>query len=115
MANGTNLNWHPAAAGTRSKGQCAQFSNPEAYFKTITKRQALIVNRYRASQKSVNTTKGNMESQQNPNEPGQPTAPGQQGGQEQDRERQERERQQREREKQGGGGQRGSGSQQGGR
>jgi hypothetical protein len=60
--------------------------------------------------------KGIMDTQQNPNEPGKPTAPGQQGGQQQDRERQERERQererqQREREKQGGGQQ---GGQQGG-
>ena len=70
-----------------------------------------------------NTTKGNMASQQNPNEPGKHTGPGQQGGQEGDRERQERERQQRERqqrerEKQGGGQQRGGqqgGGQQGGR
>jgi hypothetical protein len=43
-----------------------------------------------------------MEGQQNPNEPGKASAPGQQGGQQGDRERQERERQQREREKQGG-------------
>jgi hypothetical protein len=114
MANGTNLNWHPAAAGTRSKGQCAQFSNPEAYFKTITKRQDLIVICYRANQKSVNKTKGIMESQHNPNEPGKPGGPGQQGGQDKDREKQERERQQREREKQGGGGQQGGGHQQGG-
>jgi hypothetical protein len=56
--------------------------------------------------------KGIMDTQENPNEPGKPTAPGQQGGQEQDRERQEREREQREREKQGGGQQ---GGQQGGR
>jgi len=48
--------------------------------------------------------KGDMEGQQNPNEPGKPNAPGQQGGgQQEERERQERERQQREREKQGGG------------
>ena len=62
--------------------------------------------------------KGIMDTQQNPDEPGKPTAPGQQGGQQQDRdreerERQERERQQREREKQGGGQQ--GGGQQGGR
>ncbi len=50
-----------------------------------------------------------MESQHNPNEPGKPTGPGQQGGQDKDREKQERERQQREREKQGGGGQQGGG------
>jgi hypothetical protein len=49
--------------------------------------------------------KGDMEGQQNPNEPGKPNVPGQQGGaQQEERERQERERQQREREKQGGGG-----------
>ena len=42
-----------------------------------------------------------METQRNPNEPGKSGGPGQQGGQEGDRERQERERQQREREKQG--------------
>ena len=63
--------------------------------------------------------KGIMDTKQNPNEPGKADAPGQQGGQQQDRdrqerERQERERQQREREKQGGGGQQ-SGGQQGGR
>jgi hypothetical protein len=46
-----------------------------------------------------------METERNPNEPGKSGCPGQQGGQEGDRERQERERQQREREKQGGGGQ----------
>ena len=45
------------------------------------------------------TTKGDMEGQQNPNEPGKSGNPGQQGGQQQDREKQERERQQREREK----------------
>jgi hypothetical protein len=44
-----------------------------------------------------------MDTQQNPNEPGKPTAPGQQGGEQKDRDREERERQQREREKQGGG------------
>lgn len=59
------------------------------------------------------TTKGDMEGQQNPNEPGKSGTPGQQGGQQQDRERQERERQQREREKQGGQ-QGGGGGQQGG-
>jgi hypothetical protein len=63
------------------------------------------------------TMKGDMEGQQNPNEPGK-SNPGQ-GGQQQDREKQERERQQREREKQGGGqqgggGQHGGGGQQGG-
>jgi hypothetical protein len=57
--------------------------------------------------------KGIMDTQQDPNEPSKPTAPGQQGGQQQDRDREERERQRREREKQGGG-QQGSG-QQGGR
>src|SRR6185312_16846322 len=64
------------------------------------------------------TTKGDMEGQQNPNDPGKHNAPGQQGGQQQEeRERQERERQQREREKQGGGGggQERGGGQQGGR
>jgi hypothetical protein len=64
-------------------------------------------NRYcvKASHKPVIITmKGTMEAQHNPNEPGKPSGPGQQGGQEGDRERQERERQQREREKQGGGG-----------
>ena len=55
-----------------------------------------------------------METERNPNEPGKSGGPGQQVGQEGDRERQERERQQREREKQGGGGQPGGG-QQGGR
>jgi hypothetical protein len=63
------------------------------------------------------TTKGTMETQYSPDEPGKPSAPGQQGGQQQgDRERQERERQQREREKQGGGGgqERGGGQQGGG-
>lgn len=103
-----------------SKAKCAQFSNPEAYFKTIKLKDKLrIVNCYRASQKSVNKTKGIMESQHNPNEPGKPGGPGQQGGQDKDRERQERERQQREREKQGGGGKQGGhqqgGHQQGGR
>jgi hypothetical protein len=34
-----------------------------------------------------------MDEQQNPNEPGKQHSPGQQGGQEQDREKQERERQ----------------------
>ena len=60
------------------------------------------------------TTKGDMEGQQNPNEPGKSGTPGQQGGQQQDRERQERERQQREREKQGGQQGGGGGGQQGG-
>ena len=60
-----------------------------------------------------NTTKGNMATQQNPNEPGKSNAPGQEGGHEQDRERQERERQQRDRERQGG--QQGGGGQPGGR
>ena len=63
-----------------------------------------------------NKTKGIMETQHNPNEPGKPDGPGKQGGQEGDRERQERERQQREREKQGGGGGgQPGGGQQGGR
>src|SRR4029453_17590288 len=53
-----------------------------------------------------------MQGQQNPNEPGKSGAPGQQGGQQGDRERQERERQQRE--KQGGGGGQQGGGQQGG-
>jgi hypothetical protein len=57
--------------------------------------------------------KGIMDTQQNPNEPGKSPSPGQQGGQEQDREREERERQRREREKQGGGQQ--GGGQQGAR
>ena len=39
-----------------------------------------------------------MDTQQNPNEPGKPPSPGQQGGGQQDREREERERQRRERE-----------------
>ena len=61
--------------------------------------------------------KGIMDTQQNPNEPGKSPSPGQQGGQQQDRdreerERQERERQQREGEKQGGG-QQGGGQQSG--
>ncbi len=55
------------------------------------------------------TKKGNMETQQNPNEPGKHSAPGQQGGTEQDRETQERERQRREQEKGGGGHQQGGG------
>ena len=64
------------------------------------------------------TKKGIMDTQQNPNEPGKSPSPGQQGGQQQDRdreerERQERERQQREGEKQGGG-QQGGGQQGGG-
>jgi hypothetical protein len=47
-----------------------------------------------------------METQRNPNEPGRPSAIGQQGGEpEQDRDKKERERQQRERDKQGGAGQ----------
>ena len=50
-----------------------------------------------------NTTKGNMATQQNPNEPGKSPSPGQQGGGQQDRDREERERQRREQEKQGGG------------
>ncbi len=79
---------------------------------------SLIANCVKASHKPVIITmKGNMEAQQNPNEPGKPSGPGQQGGQQQgDRERQERERQQREREKQGGGGgqERGGGQQGGG-
>ena len=55
------------------------------------------------------TKKGIMDTQQNPpNEPGK--SPGQQGGQQQDKEKEERERQQREREKQGGG-QQGGGQQ----
>jgi hypothetical protein len=45
-----------------------------------------------------NKKKGTTETQHNPNQPGKPPAPGQQGGQQQDRERQEGERQQRERE-----------------
>jgi hypothetical protein len=43
-------------------------------------------NRNGASQKSVNKTKGNMETQRNSNAPGKPSGPGQQGVQEQDRE-----------------------------
>jgi len=64
-----------------------------------------------------NNKKGTMDTQQNPNEPGKSSSPGQQGGQ-QDREREERERQRREQEKQGGGQQGGGqqgGGQQGGR
>src|SRR5882757_11243532 len=61
--------------------------------------------------------KGFMDTQQNPDEPGK--SPGQQGGQQQDKEKEERERQQREREKQGGGqqggGQQGGGQQGGGK
>ena len=56
--------------------------------------------------------KGIMDTQ-NPKEPSKPTAPGQQGGQQQDREREERERQRRERERKGGGQQ--GGGQPGGR
>jgi hypothetical protein len=56
------------------------------------------------------TKKGIMDTQQNPNEPGK--SPGQQGGQQQDKETEERERQRREREKQGGG-QQGGGQQTG--
>jgi hypothetical protein len=59
-------------------------------------------------------TKDIMETERNPNEPGKSGGPGQQGGQEGDREKQERERQQREHEKQGGGGQPGGGQQGGG-
>jgi len=62
----------------------------------------------------TNKTKGTMETQSNPNELGKPSAPGQQGGQQEDRDKQERERQQREREKQGGGSQPGGGGEQGG-
>ena len=78
---------------------------------------SLIANCVKASHKPVIITmKGNMEAQHNPNEPGKPSGPGQQGGQQGDRERQERERQQREREQQGGGGgqERGGGQQGGG-
>ena len=62
--------------------------------------------------------KGIMDTQENPNEPGKSTSPGQQGGQQKDRESEEREHQRREREKQGGGQQGGGqqgGGQQGGR
>jgi hypothetical protein len=104
LADGTNLSCTLGSARALDRRpKFAQFFNPEAYFKTITNRQARIVNCYSASQKSVNKTKGIMESQQNPNEPGKPGGPRQQGGQDKDQERQERERQQREREKQGGG------------
>jgi hypothetical protein len=77
-------------------------------------RRGLIASRERIESKLSNIiTKGTMEAQQNPNEPGKPNVPGQQ---QEERERQERERQQREREKQGGGGgQERGGSQQGGR
>src|SRR5205814_3459020 len=55
---GTNLSWH---AGIRSyswsKAAALQSSDPEACFKTISERQARIVNCYRASQKSVNKMK----------------------------------------------------------
>jgi hypothetical protein len=65
-----------------------------------------------ANDRNISSTikKGIMDTEQNPNEPSKPTAPGQG---EQDREREERERQRREREKQGGG-QPGGGQQGGG-
>ena len=69
----------------------------------------------RAQTGSSTIKKGIMGTQQNPNEPGKPTGPGQQGGQQQDRGREGREHQQREREKQDGGqqggGQKGGGQQ----
>ena len=93
-------------------------SKPVNHVEAMLNRQVLIASRERIESKLSNIiTKGNMEAQQNPNQPGQPNVPGQQGGrQQEERERQERERQQREREKQGGGGgQERGGSQQGGR
>jgi hypothetical protein len=60
-----------------------------------------------------NKTKDTMDTQHNPKQPGKPAGPGQEGGQQQERERQERERQQRGREK-GGGGQQGGGKEGGG-
>jgi hypothetical protein len=93
-------------------------SKPANHVEAMLNRRGLIASCERIPSKPSNIiTKGNMEAQQNPNEPGKPNAPGQQGGrQQEERERQERERQQREREKQGGGGgQERGGGQQGGR
>jgi hypothetical protein len=96
--------------------RAAKFFNPNYPSEAIGERQDLIATREKTSQKSIIIlTKGTMETQLNPNEPGKPSTPGQQGGQQQEeRERQERERQQRERDKQGGGGQERGGGQQGG-
>ena len=93
-------------------------SKPANRVEAMLNRRVLIASRERIESKLNNIiTKGNMEAQQNPDEPGKPNVPGQQGGrQQEERERQERERQQRDREKQGGGGgQERGGSQQGGR
>lgn len=93
-------------------------SKPANHVEAMLNRRGLIASRERIESKLSNIiTKGTMEAQQNPNEPGKPNVPGQEGGrQQEERERQERERQQREREKQGGGGgQERGGGQQGGR
>ena len=90
-----------------------EFFNPTANYDAIGCRTGFHRKCEEASRKLAKKTKGKMATQQNPNEPGKPNAPGQQGSQEQDRERRERERQQRERERQGG--QQGGGGQPGGR
>jgi hypothetical protein len=95
-----------------------KFSQPNVASPNRFKRNKRSYREPRKDRPKIDTHKERyqMETQRNPNEPGEPGAlPGQQGGeQEKDRDKQERERQQREQEKQGGGGQQG-GSQQGGR
>ena len=76
-------------------------SSPTAAAKAMLDKTRFIATAMSQSEVS-NKTKGIMETQHNPNEPSKPTAPGQQGGRQQDREKQEREREQREREKSGG-------------
>jgi hypothetical protein len=115
------LPWFDDGAGTF----CMIFQSKWPLEGDFRERQDFIAKRDETSRKLVTKRKGTMETQYNPDEPGKPTAPGQQGGQQGDRERQERERQQRERERQGGqeggggqqrGGQQGGGGgQQGGR
>src|SRR5207249_598885 len=78
---------------------------------------AELLGKERSAELLQTTLNEESETQRNPNEPGKSGGPGEQGGQEGDREKQERERQQREREKQGGGGggQPGGGQQGGGK
>ena len=87
-----------------------KFSSPKGLSKTISEREKASS---QSAKGAINKLKkGTMEEERNPNEPIKPAAPGQQGGQQGDRDKEK------EREKQGGGGQPGGdqpgGGQQGG-
>jgi hypothetical protein len=96
------------AASRKASCKIVQSKNP---FKANFLKELSPSRKTRWDELKVNKTKGNMDTQQNPNEPANPNAPGQQGSKEQDSDKQAPERQQREREEQGGSGQSGGAGQ----